>query len=169
MGRRPSSLTLRRRLVRELESNGNITDPAVRRALLAVPREQFLPGEELEAVYVDKAIVTRRDEFGGPTSSSSQPAIMATMLERLQLAPGLRVLEIGAGTGYNAALLSTLVGDGGRVTSVDLEPDLAASATGALAAGGYGASVIAGDGREGWPAGAPYDRITVTASTGTVH
>ena len=166
-------MTLRRKLVKELESNGSLTDPAVRRAFLAVPREHFLPAvaeaEGLAAIYADKAIVIRNDAHGAPTSSSSQPAIMAIMLERLGLAPGLRVLEIGAGTGYNAALLSTLVGAGGRVVSVELQPDLADAAAEALAAGGYAARVVTGDGREGWEAEAPYDRIILTASTGTVN
>ena len=168
MAPRPSARTLRRRLVEELESKGIVTDPAVRRAFLAVPREHFLPSTDVAEVYANKAIVTRTDDRGVPTSSSSQPSIMALMLERLRLAPGLRVLEIGAGTGYNAALLSTLVGDAGSVTSVELEPDLAETAAAALASGGYRAEVVVGDGRGGWPAGAPYDRIVLTASTGTV-
>lgn len=151
----------------ELEAAGNLTDTAVRRAFLAVPRERFLPGCSLDEVYADKAVVTRKDPYGSPISSSSQPAIMAIMLERLELGPGLRVLEIGAGTGYNAALLSTLVGDTGDVTSVDLEPDLAAAAATALAEGGHRANVVAADGREGWREGAPYDRIVLTASADT--
>ncbi len=165
MPRRPSSAALRRKLVEELEAAGNLTDPAVARAFLAVPRERFLPGRPLEEVYADKAVVTRTGPHGAPTSSSSQPAIMAVMLERLQLGPGLRVLEVGAGTGYNAALLSTL---GAAVTSVELQPDLADAAATALESGGHRVTVVTGDGREGWPAGAPYDRIVLTASTGTV-
>ncbi len=164
-GRARSSAALRRKLVEELEAAGNLTDKAVRRAFLAVPRERFLPGCSVEEVYVDKAIVTRKDAYGAPVSSSSQPAIMAIMLERLELSPGLRVLEVGAGTGYNAALLSMLAGP---VTSVELEPDLAGAAAAALKSGGYPVTVVAGDGREGWPAGAPYDRIVLTASTDTV-
>ena len=152
----------------ELEAKGSITDPAVRKAFLAVPRDRFLPGTDLGEVYADKVIVTRKDAYGVPTSSSSQPSIMALMLERLELAPGLRVLEIGAGTGYNAALLSTLVGETGSVTSVELEPDVAEAAAAALGEGGYRVNVVTGDGREGWPAGAPYDRIVLTASTGDV-
>ena len=165
MPRRPSGAALRRKLVQELEAAGNLTDPAVRRAFLAVPRETFLPGSPLDEVYADNVVVTRRDAYGMAISSSSQPAIMAIMLERLDLAPDLRVLEIGAGTGYNAALLSTLAGP---VTSVELEPDLADAAAAALRSGGYSATVVTGDGREGWPEGAPYDRIILTASTDTV-
>lgn len=164
-----SASARRRALVAELEAAGSLCDPKVRRAFLAVPRERFLPGEALGAVYADKVVVTRRDERGAPISSSSQPSIMAVMLERLHLQPGHRVLEVGTGTGYNAALLSSLVGPSGQVTSVELEPDLAASAAATLVGGGYRADVVAGDGRNGWAAGAPYDRIVVTASTGTVH
>jgi protein-L-isoaspartate(D-aspartate) O-methyltransferase len=165
MPRRPSGPALRRQLVEELEAAGNLTDPAVRRAFLAVPRERFLPGRPLEEVYADKAVVTRTEASGAPTSSSSQPAIMAIMLERLELAPGLRVLEIGAGTGYNAALLSRL---GASVTSVELQADVAAAAARALESGGHPVTVVTGDGRDGWPSGAPYDRIVLTASTGDV-
>lgn len=171
-GRPPSSRTLRRGLVESLEASGALTDPAVRDAFLAVPRERFLAdaarSQGLTAIYANKAIVTRTDERGRPTSSSSQPSIMALMLERLELRPGHRVLEIGAGSGYNAALLSTLVGNQGRVTSVELEPDLAAGAAAALAGGGHSVDVVVGDGHQGWPGGAPYDRIVVTASTATV-
>ena len=168
MPRRPSGAALRRKLVEELRAAGHITQEPVRRAFLAVPRERFLPGCSVDEVYEDKVIVTRKDASGAATSSSSQPTIMAIMLERLELAPGMRVLEIGAGTGYNAALLSTLVGERGQVTSVELDPDVADAAAAALESGGYPVTVVTGDGREGWPAGAPYDRIVLTASTGTV-
>jgi protein-L-isoaspartate(D-aspartate) O-methyltransferase len=153
---------LRRRLVDALA----IEDDAVRAAFAAVPRERFLPGRPPEEVYRDEAIVTKRDERGLPISSSSQPAIMARMLERLALEPGLRVLEIGAGTGYNAALLKTLVGPQGRVVSVDVDPELAREARRAL--DGYAVRVVTGDGRAGWEPGAPYDRIVATVATGEV-
>jgi protein-L-isoaspartate(D-aspartate) O-methyltransferase len=91
---------------------------------------------------------------------------MALMLEALRLAPGMRVLEIGAGTGYNAAILERIVGAAGRVVSVDIDPATAAEARKRL---GGRVEVIAGDGREGWPAAAPYDRIVVTASATTVY
>jgi protein-L-isoaspartate(D-aspartate) O-methyltransferase len=158
----PAASTLRRRLVDDLA----IADPRIRDAFLRVPRERFLPGRSLAEVYRDEAIVTKRDARGMPISSSSQPAIMARMLERLALEPGQRVLEIGAGTGYNAALLKTLVGPRGRVVSVDVDPELARGARRTLA--GYGVRVVAGDGRAGWERGAPYDRIVATVSTGDV-
>ncbi len=149
-----------------------MSSPSVRRAFLAVPRERFLPEvaarEGLEAVYRNHAIVTTRDERGTPMSSSSQPSIMAAMLERLDLSTGQRVLEVGAGSGYNAALLAELVGPGGHVVSIELERATARAARQALSTGDLRARVVQGDGAEGWPRGAPYDRIIVTASTRTV-
>ncbi len=115
-------------------------------------------------MYRDQALVTRRDARGVPTSSSSQPSLMAAMLEALALEPGQRVLEVGTGTGYHAALLSTLVDGTGQVTSVELDPDLAERARVALAAGEHRVEVVVGDGRLGWASGAPFDRIVVTAS-----
>ncbi|MGZ4399380.1 MAG: protein-L-isoaspartate O-methyltransferase family protein [Gaiellaceae bacterium] len=164
----PSSAMLRSRLVQRLERDGCITSDAVRQAFLAVPRELFLSVYAAEnglgAVYRDEAILTRKGPAGEPLSSSSQPAVMALMLERLDLFPGARVLEVGAGTGYNAALLATIVGRGGTVVSMELDAATAAEARTALAAGGYDVQVEVGDGREGWPPQAPFDRIVVTAS-----
>lgn len=160
---------LRQRLVAQLRRAGTLTDPAVERAFLAVPRELFVApaavGGGLESVYRDRAIVTERDALGRPTSSSSQPSIMAVMLEQLDVRPGQRVLEVGAGSGYNAALLATLVGLGGLVVSVELDEEVARSARVALARGGYPVQVVTADGWHGWPAQAPFDRIIVTAST----
>src|SRR5205823_5917127 len=93
---------------------------------------------------------------------SSQPLIMARMLERLELGEGMNVLEIGAGTGYNAALLSLLAR---RATSVELDRRTASEARAALRRGGYRARVVTADGHRGFASGAPYDRIIVTAST----
>ena len=90
-----------------------------------MPRHHFLPGVPLDVAYTDDAIVTH-DEGGVPTSSSSQPSLMARMLEQLELGPGDRVLEIGAGTGYNAALMAEL---GAAVTTVELQPEVAAAAS----------------------------------------
>jgi protein-L-isoaspartate(D-aspartate) O-methyltransferase len=133
---------------------------------LAVPREIFVPEfaahRGLEAVYRDEAIMTKRDVGGMPVSSSSQPAIMASMLERLDLREGQSVLEIGAGTGYNAALLAEIVGPEGRVVSVELDPELAKRSGLALRRAGYRAKVVVGDGHDGWAPQAPYDRIIVT-------
>ena len=107
--------------------------------------------------------MTKRDADGQPISSSSQPAIMAIMLDQLTLAPGQRVLEIGAGTGYNAALMQHIVGPAGTVVSVDIDANLVDRAREHLASAGYqDVTVVAADGAEGYPPGAPYDRVIAT-------
>lgn len=167
----PSSSRLRRALVDALTDTGQLRAPVLRRAFLAVPRELFVPeiaaSRGLSAVYADEALVTKEHD-GQPTSSSSQPAIMAAMLEALAVRPGHRVLEVGLGTGYNAALLARLVGEGGRVTSVDIDEVLVAKADKALRRCGVSVRTVVGDGRAGVPEHAPYDRIVVTASTDVV-
>jgi methyltransferase of FxLD system len=158
---------LRAELVDELRSKGVVYSDAVADAFATVPRERFIPDvmaeRGLEAVYRDQAFVTKKDPRGMPLSSSSQPALMARMLELLDLQPGLHVLEVGTGSGYNAALLAHLVGPRGRVTSIDVDSDLARLAGRALKDSGYRVAVHVGDGREGWKESAPYDRIIVTA------
>ena len=168
-----TSAALRRDLVGHLRSGGHLRDDRVAAAFADVPRELFLSDHVerhgLADAYRDDAIVTRRDPTTGePTSSSSQPAIMAQMLEMLDPRTGQRVLEIGAGTGYNAALLAHLVGDEGTVTSVELDADVAVTARRALVSGGVPVRVEVGDGTGGWPAAAPVDAVIATASTLTV-
>jgi protein-L-isoaspartate(D-aspartate) O-methyltransferase len=158
----------RRALVEKLEAGGAIRSQPVREAFGRIPRERFLPElaerDGVDAVYVDWARPIKTDAAGFAISSSSQPGIMAEMLEQLRLEPGQRVLEIGTGSGYNAALLSEIVGREGRVTSVELDPALADRAAAALASGGHRVDVEIGDGRLGATRGAPFDRIVVTAS-----
>lgn len=158
---------LRRALVAELRAKGVIRSSRVERAFCAVGRERFIAAvgveQGVEAVYRDEAFVTKRDARGMPLSSSSQPSLMAEMLELLDVRPGQRVLEIGTGTGYNAALLAHMVGDAGRVTTVDVDPKLAAGARTALRDGGHRVSVETGDGRAQLSRGGPFDRIIVTA------
>jgi protein-L-isoaspartate(D-aspartate) O-methyltransferase len=116
-------------------------------------------------VYSGAVIPTRFDAAGRAISSSSEVAVMVPMLNALALQPGHRVLEIGAGTGYNAALLAELVGDRGRVTTIDIDEPIAAEARAHLAEAGYArVEVGCGDGWNGWASGAPFDRIEVTAS-----
>src|SRR6266699_359977 len=146
-------------LVDALVRCGAITDSRVEAAFRAVPRHLYLPRVPLEEVYRDQAIPTKTVD-GEAVSSSSQPEIMATMLEQLGLEPGHRVLEIGAGTGYNAALVAHLVGGAGEVTTIDLDEDIAQGARAHLASAGFGrVRVVLGDGALGYPAGAPFDRI----------
>jgi protein-L-isoaspartate(D-aspartate) O-methyltransferase len=131
-------------------------------AFARVPRHAFLPGVDPADVYVDDAVVTHREDSGIPTSSSSQPSLMASMLARLDVPPGARVLEVGAGTGFNAALLADLVGPEGAVTAVELQPSVAETAAANLRAAAVDrVEVVCGDGAR--PPGGPYDRIIVTA------
>jgi protein-L-isoaspartate(D-aspartate) O-methyltransferase len=154
---------LRDRLVDHLVDAGRIASDAVEQAFRAVPRHLFVPGVDPALAYVDQAVVTDRDPEGRPISSSSQPSIMALMLDQLDLRPGQRVLEIGAGTGYNAALLAELVGQNGLVVTVDIDAELVGRARRNLELAGYaGVGVAHGDGADGWPASAPYDRIILT-------
>ena len=128
-------------LVEHLKEENCITTAVVEQAFLVVPRHLFLPGEPLEQVYSDRSIVVRRDAEGQWTSSSSQPAIMAIMLEQLDLKPRQRVLEIGAGTGYNAALIASIVGPGGRVVTVDIQLGPRGDKTGCSLSRGWGIAV----------------------------
>jgi protein-L-isoaspartate(D-aspartate) O-methyltransferase len=154
----------RDRLVDELREGGRLSDPAVEAAFRTVPRHLFLPGLAASEAYQDEAFVIKTGADGMPLSSSSQPAIMAIMLEQLGVAPGQRVLEIGTGTGYNAALMAHLVGERGTVVTVDIDDALVAGARENLAAAGYpGVIVLSGDGGYGAPRHAPFDRVIVTA------
>jgi protein-L-isoaspartate(D-aspartate) O-methyltransferase len=155
---------LRERMVARLMSSGALSDAAVERALLAVPRHRFLPGHSLVEAY-DNVAITTSWERGAAVSSVSQPEIIAVMLQQLRVQPGMRVLEVGAGSGYNAALLAELVGPTGSVISLEIDAALAAEALARLSAVGYPperARVIAGDGWRGWPDSAPFDRIELT-------
>src|SRR5437867_2871412 len=151
-------------MVATLVRLGAIRTGDVEAAFRAVPRHVFLPGVPAARVYAAyEAIPTHFRPDGVPISSSSAPSIMATMLERLGCQPGDRVLEVGTGTGYNAAVLAVLVGPQGRVTSVELDPVIATEAKAHLAvAGTTGVRVWAGDGWQGDPADAPFDGIIVT-------
>jgi protein-L-isoaspartate O-methyltransferase len=164
-----------------------------RAAFLAVPREVFLPeviwrqagddlvplyrheepAEWLHRAYGPRYVVTQVDDGNpaGPegrgrlaTSSASRPDIVALMLNAAQLQPGMRVLEIGTGTGYTAALLAHQLG-AHNVTTIEIDPTLAARARTALATAGYGdVKVITGDGAQGYPEAAPFDRVLSTVA-----
>ncbi len=149
----------------QLRRRGELSGPRIAAAMARVPRHVFVPGAELAEAYADQAIATRYRD-GVPTSAASQPAIVAAMLDLLRPPAGGSVLEVGAGTGYNAALLSQLVGSAGRVVTIDIDRETAAEARDHLAVAGVSnVTVICGDGALGWPSGAPYDGIIVTAGT----
>lgn len=149
-------------LIDALREAGHITLPRVEEAFRAVPRHLFLPDLPLEMVYADEVIATKHQN-GIAVSSSSQPAVMAIMLEQLDLQPGQHVLEIGAGTGYNVALMAFMVGEEGRVVTVDIDDDIVAAARAHLdVAGVANVEVVRGDGADGQPDAGPYDRIILT-------
>ncbi|MEH6378971.1 methyltransferase domain-containing protein [Streptomyces sp. KLMMK] len=183
------SSALRTELVERLRAAGELTDPRWRRAFAEVPRELFVPvyytgavggyrrlsggdpdplGHEnwLVGAYADEPLATRvRD--GELISSSSQPSLMARMLSALNVQDGHRVLEIGTGTGYNAALLAHRLGDG-NVTTADLDPEITASARDHLTEAGFHPEVVTGDGALGCPWRAPFDRILATCAVSRV-
>ncbi|MFJ9075570.1 methyltransferase domain-containing protein [Streptomyces sp. NPDC102278] len=171
--------------VKELIAAGALDDPDWRAAFAAVPRHVFVPyfwtgrgaGHErlwaedpdperrarwLRGVYTDTPLATRLRD-GELVSSSSQPSLMARMLEALDVRDGNNVLEIGAGTGYNAALLCHRVGED-LVTTVDLDEEITESARTHLAQLGLHPTVVTGDGARGCPSRAPFDRILVTCT-----
>lgn len=153
-------------LISVMYKNGSLKSAAIEQAFRDVPRHLFLPDEPLERAYKDIAIFVKKSDEGMPTSASSQPSIMAVMLEQLELQPGMRVLEIGAGTGYNAALMADLVGETGNVVTVDIQPDLIEQARANLDRNRFErVQAIAADGGEGYPPGTPYDRIILTVSS----
>ncbi|MFV2104562.1 methyltransferase, FxLD system [Micromonospora sp. LOL_024] len=155
---------LREQLVSTLKQRGHIRSAGVEQAFRTVSREQFLPGVDLETVYARRQIVTKRDPHGAALSSASSPSLVADMLEQLDPQPGDHVLEIGAATGINAALLAELTSPGGTVTTIELDQDLADGARAHLDRAGYDTvEVICGDGAFGNPESAPYDRAIITA------
>ena len=144
-------LSLRRR---------GISDAAVLRAIDAVPREKFVLAEFADAAYADQAMPIACGQ------TISQPYVVAYMTEQLEVQREHRVLEIGTGSGYQAAILSQLAGE---VITVERYRTLAETARKALAELGYdNVNVIVGDGLNGVPEHAPYDRIIVTAAAETI-
>lgn len=187
-----------RQLAGELARRGLLSTPRWREALEQVPRHLFAPqagwalldtaggaGRRIDAaadprgwwdaVYSDSAIVIQADDGAGDpasgegacSSSVSAPGVVAEFLELLAARPGDRVLEIGTGSGWTAAMLCHTCGDD-HVTSIEVDPALAARAEAAITRAGYRPRLLAGDGAAGDPAGAPYDRVHVTCAVADV-
>jgi len=146
-----------RRVMVEIQlRHRGIRDRRVLDAMLEVPRHEFVPSALVRAAYDDRPLPL------GDAETISQPYIVAAMTEAARVLPGEKALEVGTGSGYQAAILSYL---GARVYTVERNPALAEEARERLARLGYdGVEVIVGDGSEGYPAAAPYNAIIVTAA-----
>ena len=151
---------LRDRMVREQLQGRDITDARVLGAMLKVPRHEFIPPEYRESAYSDNALPLKLGQ------TISQPYIVAYMTQALELRGTERVLEIGTGSGYQAAVLAEIVSE---VYTIEILPELSAYAKSALDGLGYrNVQFLVGDGYMGWPEKAPFDRIIVTAAPESV-
>lgn len=156
----PSRQTERDAMVADQIVPRGITDPGVLAALRRVPRHRFVPDSHARFAYADRPLPI------GHGQTISQPAVVAFMTEALELQGREKVLEIGTGSGYQAAVLAELAE---RVFTIELVEPLAKQAAQRLAELGYvNVTVQAGDGYRGWPEEAPFDAIIVTAATDQV-
>ena len=157
---RPDFAKLREAMViRQIEARG-VRDPALLAAIRAVPREAFVASDMAEFAYDDTPLPIEAGQ------TISQPYIVALMIEAAGIRGGDRVLEVGAGSGYAAAVIEAM---GAHVVAVERHADLAGLARERLARLGQGgAEVHVGDGTRGWPPGAPYDAILVAAAGSSV-
>ena len=134
----------------------DITDPRVLIAMGTVPRHRFVPAAMASQAYGDYPLPIGEDQ------TISQPYIVALMTQWAEVAPGDKVLEVGTGSGYQAAVLAELTE---KVFSIEIRPELARQAAARLKDLGYGrVQVRSGDGYQGWPEAAPFDAILVTAA-----
>jgi len=147
---------LRHRMVDEQIEARGVTDPAVLEAMRTVRRHWFVPGVPPEFAYADRPLPI------GHRQTISQPFIVAYMTQLVRPDASDRVLEVGTGSGYQAAILGEIVDS---VYTIEIVPELARTATGRLGRMGYdNVRVRAGDGYRGWPEHAPFDLIVVTAA-----
>jgi len=151
-------------LLQVIKKNGGLASPLVEAAFRAVPRHIFLPRLPLDQAYADDAVPLKYDANRMLISSASQPTMIAIMLDQAKLAPGQNILEIGTASGYNAALLQSIVGQQGYVTTIEIDPDLARQSVQNLQNAHQGqVRVVTGDGAAGYAPRAAYDRIIATA------
>ncbi|MBP2046851.1 protein-L-isoaspartate O-methyltransferase [Methanobacterium aggregans] len=150
----------RERLVEKLLNQGYIRTDKVKKAMMKVPREEFIPPENRSYAYADQPLPIGRGQ------TLSAPHMVAIICEKLNLKRGMKVMEIGTGFGYNAAVVAELLGSEGHLFTVERLESLAESARDNLERTGYSSNVtvISGDGTRGYPEEAPYDRIYATAS-----
>jgi len=150
----------RERMVRHQVAGRGVRDPAVLSAMRAVPRHEFVPVEFLDLAYADRPLPI------GAGQTISQPYIVAYMTEAVEPGPDDRVLEIGTGSGYQAAVLAEIVD---RVFTLEISPMLARRAARTLRELGYrNVAVVCADGRRGLPRGAPFDAILLAAAPARV-
>lgn len=149
----------RNRLVDSLKLRRYVTSAAVEAAMRQVPREEFLPAEIRDEAYVDTPLPI------GEGQTISAPHMVAIMVEHLELKPGLKVLEIGTGSGYHAAVCAEVIAPDGHIYTMERIVSLASYAEKNLKKTGYSklVTVILGDGTRGLPEHAPFDRIFVAA------
>ena len=145
-------------LIKRLLRYGYIKSDEAVRAMEAVPRHLFVPENRRKSAYVDTPLPIG----GGQTISA--PHMVGIMVEAADLAPGMRVLEIGGGSGYHAAVMAEMVRPGGKIITVERLPSLAEKARSNLEITGYSDTVrvVVSDGSLGYPVEKPYDRIVVT-------
>ncbi|MEM2943923.1 MAG: protein-L-isoaspartate O-methyltransferase [Methanomassiliicoccales archaeon] len=154
----------RKRMVQILVDKGYLTKPEVITAMMKVPRHLFVPEDIRRSAYYDTPLSI------GEGQTISAPHMVAIMLEILDIQSGMRILEVGAGSGYHAALMGELVRPNGHIYTIERIESLAEKARKNLALAGYEdvVTVILGDGSEGLEQYAPYDRICVTAAAPSV-
>ena len=158
---------LRNRLVDHIVKTNvaGLYDPRVEQAMRTVPRHDFIPGASLADAYANRAVTIKDnpDADALPLSCASQPDVVFFMLAQLNIQPGDNILEAGAGTGYNAALMRHLAGPSGQVTTLDIHDDVAAHARQRLDDTGFtDVRVLTRDAAIGAPEYGPYDRIIAT-------
>lgn len=149
--------TARNQLVDSLVETEAVTKDATEAALRAVPRHEFVDDHQQSEAYMDRPLPIGNDQ------TISAPHIVGRMVDLLDVEAGDRVLEIGTGCGYHAAVTSEVVGDG-NVYSVEYDRALGEAAAERLASLGYDVSVRIGDGREGWPEHAPFTASYLTCA-----
>jgi protein-L-isoaspartate(D-aspartate) O-methyltransferase len=157
----PDWTALRERMVREQVADRGVRDPRVLEAMGAVPRHEFVTEEVRAEAYSDRALPI------GEGQTITQPYVVALMTELMEVGPeGAPVLEVGTGSGYHAAVLAAM---GARVVTIENRPRLCRRAAETLERVGYDTvEVRCGDGYGGWPDGAPYDAILVSAAAEVV-
>lgn len=153
----------REKMVSRLRQRGYISSDKVEKAMLSVPRHLFVPDHVRSRAYVDSPQPIGHDQ------TISAPHMVAMMVEELDLKKGHKVLEIGGGRGYHAAVISELVGTQGKVISMELLESLAKKAKESLKKAEYlNVEVIQGDGSIGYEPGSPYDRISVACGAPSI-